>query len=124
MAHEVRFFCLYLLKLSLAVPSEYMGTHRACQRQLLQNSRKSKYAGQFFPSSVPGIILHFLFFSRNPHLELHDILDLLRRFHALSVKHRTDTVVVRPELVCDLRTDLDPLLCLKVSRLTRLADKA
>ena len=48
MAHEVRFFCLNPLKLSLEVPSEYMGTRRACQRQLLRNLRNSKYAGQFF----------------------------------------------------------------------------
>ena len=61
MAHEVRFFCLYPLKLSLEVPSEYMGTRRACQRQLLRNSRKSKYAGQFFRPYVPGIIHPFSF---------------------------------------------------------------
>ena len=84
---------------------------------LLQIESKSPF--EYISEESNFLSVKFFSFS-----ELHDLLDLLRRFNALGVENRSDTVVVRPELVCDLRTDLDPLLCLKVSRLTRLADKS
>lgn len=75
MAHEVRFFCLYPLKLSLEVPSEYMEAREPANGSFFGIRENQNTLDSFSIQRTPVLFCIFVF-QRNSHLELHNILDL------------------------------------------------